>query len=304
MEKQKIIIAGGSGFLGQHLTRHLEGKGFEIKLLSRSKNQGKYLKWDAKNLDDWAEALEGAYALINMAGRTVDCRYNEKNKAQILNSRIDSTKVLGEAVKACQYPPKFWFNSSTATIYQHTPGDLPANTEVEGILGDDFSMNVAKAWEREFFSHETPHTLKTALRTAIVLGKDGGAFPVIYKLAKYGLCSPQGNGQQWFSWLHVDDFCAILDFLMQHPLAGVVNLCAPDPRTNTQFNQLLRQYAKPLFVLPQPKWILEIGAFLLRTETELILKSRKVYPAHLLDAGFQFQYSTLEQALKALVKSE
>ena len=153
---QKIIIAGGSGFLGQHLAEYLMNKGFEIKLLSRSKNTERYLQWDAKTLGDWAQALEGSYALINMAGRTVDCRYNDKNKAEILNSRIDSTHILGEAVKACKNPPKFWFNSSTATIYENTPGDLPANTEAEGILGDDFSMNVAKAWEKEFFSHDTP----------------------------------------------------------------------------------------------------------------------------------------------------
>jgi len=301
MNHKKIIVAGGSGFLGQHLLAYFSNLSYEVLILSRGKSRGVFRQWDAKTLGAWAAELEGAQALINMTGRTVDCRYNEKNKAQILNSRIDSTRILGEAVRACTQPPKFWFNSSTATIYQHTEGNAPANTEKNGIVGSDFSMNVAKAWEAEFFSHDTPDTIKTALRTAIAMGKDGGAFPVMAKLAKFGLCSPQGTGKQWISWVHVEDVCRVIEFLMQQPHEGIVNVAAPYPIQNQDFNRLLKEKLNVLFTLPQPEWLLKIGAFFIRTQTELILKSRKAYPEHLLDAGFTFNYEKCDAALDDLL---
>ena len=299
---KRIVIAGGSGFLGKHLSAFLKNEGFEIRILSRSKERGDFTPWDAKSQGSWAEVLEGSFALINMAGRTVDCRYTKKNRAEIMDSRIESTQALGEAVQACKEPPKLWLNSSTATIYQDTRGDLPANTEADGTIGDDFSMGVAKAWEKAFFDFETPGTIKTALRASIILGCDGGAFPVMAKLAKFGLCSPQGGGDQWISWMHIDDFCRAVAFLLENPLPGPVNLCSPNPVQNAGFNRLLKDLAQPPLTLPQPAWLLEFGAVFLRTQTELILKSRKVIPARLLDDGFVFQFPDVEDSVKILFR--
>ncbi|MEM0999328.1 MAG: TIGR01777 family oxidoreductase [Bacteroidota bacterium] len=298
--KNRIVIAGGSGFLGMKLREMFQAQGKEVRILSRSRQEGEYLPWDGKTLGAWAEALNGAEALINMAGRTVNCRYTAKNKAEILDSRIDSTRVLGEAVAACQRPPRVWLNSSTATIYDDTRGDLPANTEAKGKIGDDFSMGVAKAWEEEFFRHDLPDTVRTALRSAIIMGAEGGAFPVTARLAKKGLCSKQGPGDQWISWMHIDDFCASVDFLLKNPQAGPINLCAPHPIRNAEYNHLLKAQAKPLIVLPQPKWVLELGAVLIQTQTELILKSRKVYPERLLEAGFRFKYERADKMVADL----
>ncbi|HHG84211.1 MAG TPA: TIGR01777 family protein [Bacteroidetes bacterium] len=294
MDKKRIIIAGGSGFLGKNLHKYFSEKGFEVKILSRSQASNTFLKWDAKHIGAWAEALEGAYALINMTGRTVDCRYNEKNKAEILSSRLESTAILGKAVLACKVPPKHWLNSSTATIYVHTEGEKVANTEANGIIGDDFSMGVAKAWEKEFYRHARPETLQVALRSSIIMGAAGGAFPVMAKLARKGLCSPQGNGQQWISWMHMTDFCQAIMFILEHQLAGPVNMCAPNPVQNFVFNRLLKEHARPWFVIPQPVWVLKVGAWMLRTQTELILKSRKVVPEKLLKAGFEFSFPKAE----------
>jgi uncharacterized protein (TIGR01777 family) len=197
-----------------------------------------------------------------------------------------------------------WLNSSTATIYADTPGNAPANTEAAGVLGDGFSVDIATSWEAAFNACPAPATRKVALRTSIVLGPDGGAFPVMARLARFGLCSPQGSGQQWISWLHIADFCRAVEFLAKaDDLSGPINLCAPHPLQNRDFNALLCQHLRPLLKLPQPRWLLEIGAFVLRTETELILKSRKVYPERLLAAGFQFEYEQCAAAVGELLAS-
>jgi uncharacterized protein (TIGR01777 family) len=305
MEKPKIVIVGGNGFLGGHLRQHFQQLGYRVVIISRSGPTGPdNVRWDACTLGPWTAALEGAEVLVNMAGRTVDCRYNEANKREIIASRVNSTHVLGEAVMACNKPPKVWLNSSTATIYADTPGDEPANTEEAGVIGSGFSVEVAQTWEEAFEASHTPATRKVALRTSIVLGRDGGAFPVMAKLAKVGLCTPQGNGQQWVSWLHITDFCRAVEFLtLKTEESGAFNVCAPNPLLNREFNGLLGRELRPVLRLPQPKWLLEVGAFFLRTETELILKSRKVYPQRLLELGFQFEYPTCEQAVENLLTS-
>lgn len=297
------MLAGGNGFLGHHLRQHFTRLGYRVVVISRGPAAGPdAVQWDARTLGPWAQALEGAAVLVNMAGRTVDCRYNAANKQEIMASRVDSTRVLGEAVAACHQPPAVWLNSSTATIYAHTDGDKPANTEADGVIGTGFSVGVATAWEAAFWACATPGTRQVALRTSIVLGRDGGAFPVMAKLAKVGLCTPQGSGQQWVSWLHVQDFCRAVEFLAtQTEESGAFNVCAPQPVPNREFNGLLRRALRPLLRLPQPAWLLEVGAFFLRTETELILKSRKVYPQRLLDLGFAFEYPTCEQAVMDLL---
>ncbi|NVO30740.1 TIGR01777 family oxidoreductase [Hymenobacter lapidiphilus] len=303
MGQAKMVIAGGNGFLGQHLQRHFQNLGYEVVILSRTtKHQPGYAHWDAQELGPWTAELEGADVLVNMAGRTVDCRYTTTNRHQIMASRLDSTRLLARAIAACQQPPKVWLNSSTATVYADTPGTLPANTEAGGVIGEGFSVDVARAWEAAFAETELLATRRVALRTSIVLGPDGGAFPVMARLAKLGLCSPQGSGRQWISWLHVADFCRAVEFLIDTPTASsAFNVCAPNPLPNHEFNQLLRERLQPWLVLPQPRWLLEIGAFVLRTETELILKSRKVYPQRLLDSGFEFRYAQCADALDDLL---
>ncbi len=305
MQQPKLVIAGGTGFLGHHLRQHFRGLGYRVVVIGRGGGGGPDdVHWDARTLGPWAAALEGAAVLVNMAGRTVDCRYTEANKREIIASRVASTRVLGEAVAACAVPPAVWLNSSTATIYADTPGDQPANTEAAGCIGEGFSVEVARAWEAAFAACVAPATRKVALRTAIVLGRDGGAFPVMARLARRGLSTPQGNGRQWVSWLHIADFCRAVEFLATQPAAvGAFNLCAPHPLTNRDFTGLLRQELRPWLQLPQPKWLLEIGAFVLRTETELILKSRKVYPQRLLEAGFAFDFPACEIAVRDLLRA-
>ena len=300
MSHSKLVLVGGNGFLGRHLRSHFEALGYQVVSISRT-GPGD-VRWDARTLGPWAQELEGADLLVNLAGRSVDCRYNKANRRAILASRTESTRVLGAAVAACAQPPRVWLNSSTATIYADTPGSAPANTEAAGVVGEGFSVEIARAWEAAFAACPTPNTRKVALRMSIVLGPDGGAFPVMARLARLGLCSPQGSGQQWISWLHIRDFCRAVEFLAKaDDLDGPVNLCAPNPLPNRDFNALLYQHLRPLLKLPQPRWLLEIGAFVLRTETELILKSRKVYPGRLLAAGFQFEYSTCAAAVEELL---
>ncbi|WP_046756918.1 TIGR01777 family oxidoreductase [Kordia jejudonensis] len=302
---KKIVIAGGSGFLGRALIDFYLPKGYEIVVLSRkAKETGndmlRYVAWNAKTLDIWLTELEGIEALINLTGKSVDCRYNPKNKAEILNSRVQSTEVLGEAIKACAVPPKFWINSSTATIYEHSLEK--EMTESTGIIGNDFSMNVAKSWEEAFHNTKTPRTQKIALRTSIVLGKNGGAFLPLKNLTKAGLGGTQGNGNQKVSWIHEHDFCRAIHFLITKNKAGIFNVTAPNPLPNKTFMQTLRRILKIPFGLPQPKWLLKLGARIIKTEAELILKSRFVIPEKLLTAGFQFNYPTAEMAIQEIIQ--
>lgn len=303
MEK-RIVIAGGTGFLGRALQTHFSEQGFEVYILTRNPLGPNEVYWDGESFGEWCYLLEGAYALINLAGKSVNCRYTEKNKALIRSSRLNSTHVLGKALQVFQPAPKYWINSSTATIYEHTEGDAPHNTEHLGKIADDFSVLVAKDWEAAFDSYQLPETKKLTLRTAIVFGNEGGAFPVMRDLAKKGLCSPQGNGRQWISWIHIEDFCRAIDFLMEEEKEGIFNLCAPKYLQNRAFFKLLKEKVNPPFHLPQPQWLLELGAIFMGTETELILKSRKVYPEKLLMADFKFQYSDMEACLEELFSTD
>lgn len=299
-----MVIAGGSGFLGQALIAYFLPKNYEIIVLSRNvKETGNdalhYVEWDAKTIDIWITELEGADVLINLTGKSVDCRYNEKNKAEILNSRVDATEVLGKAVQACAVPPKVWMNSSTATIYQHSLHKKM--TEENGIVGDDFSMNVAKSWEKAFYKSQTPKTFKIALRTSIVLGKNGGAFLPLKNLTKLGLGGTQGNGKQKVSWIHEHDFCRAVEFLLEENKLGTFNITAPNPIPNKDFMKTIRKVLKVPFGLFQPKWLLKLGARIIKTEAELILKSRFVIPEKLVASGFQFKYPTAEKAIREII---
>jgi uncharacterized protein (TIGR01777 family) len=299
---KKLIIAAGTGFLGNVLINHFKDSVPEIIVLtrgkSRLKNNIKYIHWDAETLTGWERELEGADVLINLAGKSVDCRYIDKNKAEILASRINSTGILNKAVLQCTNPPRHWLNSSTATIYRHS--EDRQMDEATGETGSDFSMDVAKAWEAAFFETDTPHTIKTALRTSIVLGKNGGAFIPLKRLAKLGFGGRQGSGRQFVSWIHEQDFARAVAFIIENNMEGRVNVVSPEPVRNTNFMKALRQRYNMPFGLPVGKTLLTLGAAIIGTETELVLKSRNVIPARLQQQGFTFTYPVINQAFKAL----
>ena len=299
---KKLVIAAGTGFLGNVLVKYFKEKVEEIVILTRgkTKTQGniKYVNWDAKTFNGWEAELENADVLINLTGKSVNCRYNERNKNEIMASRINSTAILDKAVLQCQNPPKHWLNSSTATIYK---GSYHRQmTEQAGEKGFDFSMKVARAWEKVFFKTETPHTLKTALRTSIVLGKSGGAYPMLRKLAKIGMGGKQGNGRQFVSWIHEEDFARAVEFIINRQLEGVINVVSRTPVRNKNFMAAIAKCLKTPFAIPINKLFLELGAKIIGTETELILKSRNVIPERLNQAGFSFKYKTVEEALYSL----
>lgn len=301
---KKIIIAAGTGFLGQVLTNHFKDQFEEIIILTRGKSQTrdgiKYVNWNASTFSGWENELENATVLINLAGKSVDCRYSDKNKKEILLSRIESTKILNKAVLNCENPPKHWLNSSTATIYRFSLDKQM--DEVDGEIGNDFSINVALSWEKAFFKTETPNTLKTALRTSIVLGKSGGAFIPLKTLAKTGLGGKQGDGNQFVSWIHEEDFANAVDFIIQKEMTGVINVVSPEPIRNADFMQKLRKAIGFPFGIPMNVFLLKIGSFIIRTEAELILKSRNVIPKRLLENGFKFKFGNINDAFQNLIK--
>lgn len=298
----KIIIAAGTGFLGKNLEKYFTEKGEQVYILTRRPQRKNEIYWDSKTVGQWKNTLDGADVLINLTGKSVDCRYHENNKAEIYRSRIDSTRVLQQAVDGCTVSPKIWLNASSATIYVHSEKHF--NTEENGIIGDDFSMNICKSWEEEFFKTQNEGIRKVALRTSIVLGNNGGAFPKLKIITKLGLGGKQGRGNQMVSWIHIDDFCRAVDWIIQNNnIEGAINITAPAPLSNEVMMKKLRKQFKVPFGLDAPVWQLEIASIFVKTETELLLKSRNVYPETLLESGFQFYYSIFEEALLKLLKS-
>jgi uncharacterized protein len=300
---KKIVITGGNGFLGRALTTHFSKIADEVVVISRksipTSSRIKWQKWDGKNAGDWTKSFEDADAVLNLAGKNVDCRYTERNKKEIMNSRLQSTRIVGEAIRNCVTPPKVWLNASSATIYVSSFDTLM--TESNGKIGDDFSMTVCKKWEEMFDSFESLPVRRIALRTSIVLGWDGAALPALKNLVRVGLGGQQGDGNQFCSWIHIDDFCRAVEWLIKNDNAsGPYNVTAPIPLTNHEFMKALRESLHVPVGLSSPTWLLELGAFIIRTETELVLKSRKVYPKRLLDEGFIFMYQDLDHALQDL----
>jgi len=297
---KKLIIAGGTGFLGQALCRELTKEFDRIVVLSRSKHKQEsnitYLTWDAETFGDWCRELEGATAVINLCGKSVDCRYTEKNKALIFSSRLNSTRLIAQAISQCNTPPLVWINGASATIYRHS--ETQKMTESSGEIGSGFSVEVCKAWEHLVEEAELPHTRKINLRLAMVLGTSGGVYPELMKVVKRGLGGTMGKGTQQMSWIHVSDFCRMVLWLINKPDAqGVYNCVAPMPVINKRLMQLLRKKAGRMFGLPASELLLTIGAFVIGTETELILKSRYAYPERALKEGFVFNFETIDQSL-------
>lgn len=293
---KKIIIAGGTGFIGTYLKTKFEELNYTVIIISRQKG---FVNWN--NKDGMFEALNGAEMLINLAGKSVNCRYDAENKKEILLSRTETTKALGEIINQCTHPPKLWINAGTATIYRHAE-DRPM-TETAGEIGKGFSVDVAKAWEKYFFDFQLPNTRQVLLRIAIVLSKDKGVMNPLKNLVRFGLGGKQGNGNQMFSWIHIEDLFSIILFIKDREnLSGVFNCSAPNPVNNKTLMQKLRQYLKIKVGLPSPKWLLEFGAIFIKTETELVLKSRWVLPERLLNAGYNFLHPTIDDALENLLK--
>ena len=301
---KKLIIAAGTGFLGQVLVNHFKDSFDEIVILTRgkseSKNNIKFVNWNAKSFSGWEKELENTDVLINLAGKSVDCRYNEKNKQEIYTSRIESTKILNEAVLQCENPPKHWLNSSTSTIYRFSLDKQM--DETNGEIGNDFSMNIAKSWEKVFFETKTPKTLKTALRTSIVLGKNGGAFIPLKTLAKLGFGGKQGKGNQFISWIHEEDFARAVAFVIENKLENEINIVSPNPIRNVDFMSKLRKAVGMPFSISQPEWLLEFGSKIINTETELVLKSRNVIPKRLQENGFTFNYESVDKTFENLLQ--
>lgn len=312
---RKIIIAGGTGFIGKELIKLFVKNNDRVIVLTRGMQHVKtnsydneykinaqevhYILWDAHNTGDWCKELNGADILINLCGKSVNCRYTQKNKREILSSRIQPTIALGDAIRFCTAPPKLWINASSATIYRHAM-DRPQD-EFNGEIENDFSVQVCKIWEKTFFDIRTPFTRKVALRMAVTLGC-GGVIVPYFNLLKFGLGGRQGSGKQMYSWVHLIDSYHIINWIYDHKeMEGVYNCCSPNPVSNTIFMATLRKISGHKFGLPAFEWMLKAGALMIGTETELILKSRWVLPTKLLQSGFTFQYDTIEKAFTHIV---
>jgi uncharacterized protein (TIGR01777 family) len=307
----KIVISGGSGQVGTVLARAFHGDGHEVVVLSRRAGvrPWRVVAWDGATLGGWQREIDGCDVIINLAGRSVNCRYTAANREEILQSRVLSTRVVGQAIARAARPPRVWLQASTATIYAHRY-DSP-NDEHSGILGGHesnaprswrFSIDIARAWERAFEEAVTGRTRKIALRSAMTLSPDpGGVFDTLLGLARHGFGGRAGHGRQFMSWIHYEDFVAAVQWLIdRNDIDGAVNVAAPNPLPNAEFMRVLREECGIPFGLPASKWMLEIGAVFMRTETELILKSRRVVPARLLEHGFKFKYPEWRSAARDL----
>lgn len=309
----KIAIPGGSGQVGSVLCRALRRDGHEVVVLSRSPRSGPWpiVSGEGRTLGPWVRAIDGADVVVNLAGYTVNCRYHPTNRERIMNSRVESTRVLGEAIRTCTKPPRTWLQASTATIYAHRY-DAP-NDEDSGIIGGSeegapatwrFSIDVATAWEGALDEASVSNTRKVKLRSAMTMSPDHGSiFDVLLGLVRRGLGGPAAGGRQYVSWVHHEDFVRALYWLMEHDeVDGAVNVASPNPLTQAEFLRALRDAWGTRIGLPATRWMLEIGAMFLGTETELVLKSRRIVPGLLLRKGFSFQHPTWPEAARSLCR--
>lgn len=322
---KRAVLGGGSGFLGTALAAALEADGYQVSIIGRS---GPDARWD--DPESVLRVVDGAELVIGLAGKIVDCRYNDANRNEILRSRLDTTRLLGDAIAQSTRPPSLWMNSSSATVYRYAL-DRP-QTEADTDYDTGFSPDVALAWEDELYRGELPATRRVALRTTIVLG-DGPATRVFFRLARFGLGGPQidgwwfphrryrgigphptaprtplgvrSKGRQKFSWIHVDDFVDAVRFIRDTPsIRGAVNMSAPTQADNRTLMATLRRVVRMPLGLPAWRFMLEPAMWVLRTEPELVLKSRWVAPQVLLDAGYRFRFRELEPALRDIRRKD
>jgi uncharacterized protein (TIGR01777 family) len=309
----KVVIPGGTGQVGTVLSRELHRDGHDVVALGRSPKTMPWrtASWDASTLGEWANELDGADVVINLAGRSVNCRYNAENRTSIERSRTGTTRLVGQAIASARRPPRVWLQASTATIYAHR-FDAP-NDEATGIIGGAereapdtwrFSIDVAKSWENSLDDADVPRTRKVKLRSAMTMSPDrGGIFDALLALVRRGLGGTAGSGRQYISWIHENDFVRAVYWLIDNEdVHGVVNLAAPHPLPNAEFMRELREAWGAPFGLPATNWMLELGAVFMRTETELILKSRRVIPGVLLARGFRFEFPTWPEAARDLCR--
>lgn len=307
MKFNKIVLAGGNGYLGSVFANYYKDKAKEVVILSRTEKETEQnirtVVWDGKNTGKWTAELVKADILINLCGKNVNCRYTEKNKAEIFASRLAPTELLGQVIAGLFEPPKLWINVTSATIYRHAE-DHPQDEET-GEIGSGFSVEVCNAWEAAFYKYKTPHTRKIALRMGIVLGRADGVFPRLLNLVKLGIGGMQGNGNQYVSWIHELDAARSTEWLSDHPeLEGAFNCTAPYTVKNAELMRIIRKIYGVPFGLPAPNWLLEAGAVIIGTETELILKSRWVVPQRLLTSGFVFQFEDAEKAVSDILEGD
>lgn len=308
----KIVLAGGTGFLGKALQQFYCNKATEIVVLSRSVNTlvqrksscsiVRHAYWPNKLNGDrsWMQELEGAEMVINLAGKNVNCRYTPENKKEILESRVQATDAIAEAIRQCKVKPKLWINLSSGTVYRHAE-DRPQN-EFTGEIGDGFSEDVVRAWEKAF-AQDVGDVRKVTMRLGIVLGKDDGVIPRLKNLVRFGLGGKHGNGRQMVNWIHVDDFNHIVEWFRSNTSAsGPYNIVSPNPLTNAELMRSMRKTMGIPFGLPAPEWLLKIGAWMIGTEVELLLKSRWVEPKRLKDEGFEFRFPEIRPALEQLLR--
>jgi uncharacterized protein (TIGR01777 family) len=292
---KRIILAGGSGFVGGALASALRTKGYEPLVLGRSSTD---LIWDGKTLGDWANALEGAQAVINLTGKNINCRHTDENRREILRSRVDSVRVLGDAITKCAVPPKTFLQASGIGYYGDT-GDRIADEDSPS--GDDFPAEVCRQWEGAFSTLELPATRKVVLRLGVVLGRDGGALPMLEKLTRWFLGGAVGNGRQFISWIHLADIVQMFaSAVEQRELIGDFNACAPEPVTNAEFMRQLRRALHRPWSPPVPAPFAKAGAWLMGTDGDLALTSCRCVPRLFLEHGFDFQFPSLRDALANL----
>jgi uncharacterized protein (TIGR01777 family) len=306
----KIVIPGGTGQVGAILRRAFVAAGHEVVLLTRRSDGSGQVAWDGRTLGPWAAEIDGCDVVVNLAGRSVSCRYTDANLRQMMDSRVESARVVGQAIAEAKAPPRVWLQMSTATIYAHRH-DAP-NDEATGRIGGTepgvpdywaFSVEIARNWEREQTQAETPATRKVALRSAMVMSPDrGGVFDYLLWMARLGLGGSVAGGHQYVSWIHAEDFSRAVEFLIEHEdFTGPVNLAAPNPLPQRDFMRTLRRSWGMPFALPATKSMASLGAWVLRSDTELLLKSRRVVPGRLLDAGFDFSFAAWPEASADLV---
>ncbi|MFI0980698.1 TIGR01777 family oxidoreductase [Streptomyces sp. NPDC021093] len=307
----KIVLAGGTGQVGVVLDRAMTAAGHDVVVLTRNAVRERQVAWDARTQGPWAAEIDGSDVVVNLAGRSVSCRYTDANLRAMMDSRVHSAEAVGEAVAAAAKPPALWLQMSTATIYAHR-FDAPHN-EATGVVGGtepdvpdywEYSVRIARNWERAQHDAATPHTRKVALRAAMVMSPDrGGVFDVLLRMVRLGLGGPVAGGAQYLSWIHDEDFVRAVEFLIaRDDIEGPVNLAAPGPLPHRDFMRELRTAAGVPVGLPATKWMAELGALALRTDTELLLKSRRVVPGRLLDAGFAFDHAQWPDAAADLVR--
>ncbi|MEV7197998.1 DUF1731 domain-containing protein [Streptomyces sp. NPDC093510] len=307
----KIVLPGGTGQVGGVLRRALTAAGHEVVVLTRRPVREGEVQWDGRTLGPWAEVVDGSDVVINLAGRSVSCRYTDENLRAMMDSRVNSARVVGQAIADARKPPRLWLQMSTATIYAHR-FDAP-NDEATGAIGGAepgvpdywaYSVEIAQNWEREQECAATSQTRKVALRSAMVMSPDrGGVFDYLLWLARLGLGGPVASGAQYVSWIHDRDFVRAVEFLIgRDDITGAVNLAAPGPLPQREFMRALRGAWGMPVGLPATQWMAQIGAFVLRSDTELLLKSRRVVPGRLRDAGFMFDHGAWPQAAADLVR--